>query len=267
MKTSRLLLASLIVNVAVIGSAITYLVLNRGPQSSSNQAETQADSQRRAPASIRSAAGESHSSLQMRSAGDIPSSTASSPSALPAVSLKPGKTFSDSTSSVTQNSSSPKANSGAGISSSTTPGDVAPNRERSFSAPTYANATSALNSGSGTAGGSAPINGSGASTGGSIAAPEIISQPGSLTDDINPQAEGNNFAADGKRVALEEVEYLSDEEVALNFSVTPENEPSEKTAAGKLHAGLTYEQELFRTRWGWQAFSEAQTSARDDLNP
>lgn len=44
---------------------------------------------------------------------------------------------------------------------------------------------------------------------------------------------------------------------------TSQQPPTMIAPAGDSRSGLTYEQELFRTKWGWRAFDQAQRVAAE----
>lgn len=94
-------------------------------------------------------------------------------------------------------------------------------------------------------------------------AAEVSQSVGALTDNIDPAAPGNYLQSEGQRVAVESVDVQSDDPSALNLIVTPDETPA---SPGKSRNGFSYEEELFRMKWGISAFQQAQTFARETAN-
>jgi hypothetical protein len=82
---------------------------------------------------------------------------------------------------------------------------------------------------------------------------------GSLSTEVNPNAPGNSISSSGQTVAVEGAELLEDGSTALDLAVTPSASPS----GTRVRRGFTYEEELFRTKWGWAAYAEAQKVAAE----
>jgi hypothetical protein len=97
-----------------------------------------------------------------------------------------------------------------------------------------------------------------------------------LTSTVNPVALGNSFSHDGQRISVAGVSHSADGEVAgVDLQSAPESAAAaqnqqqasnKKPSAGRQKSsnspykwGLTYEEELFRTKWGWDAFAQAQS--------
>ena len=98
-----------------------------------------------------------------------------------------------------------------------------------------------------------------------------------LTSSVNPGALGNSFTHNGQRVSVADVSHSASGEVAgIDFQSAPESSaaarnqqqaPAGKTSVNRqkksskspYKTGLTYEEELFRTKWGWDAFAQAQS--------
>lgn len=119
--------------------------------------------------------------------------------------------------------------------------------------------------------------------------PELETQP---LRTIDPQLAGHSVTAFGHRAAVEEISQVSGTAgVMLTLSVAPvtpapdgnsplspsattadTDTPSDTEMAAKSQAvsswkGFTYEQELFRTKWGWQAFDQVQKVLRQQHSP
>jgi hypothetical protein len=97
-----------------------------------------------------------------------------------------------------------------------------------------------------------------------VAAAEADSLP------ADPDSPGNFLTFAGRRVA---VESWSPHPAgpSLDLLITAGGEPaaavfSLTTARAERNSrpGLTYEQELFRTKWGWAAFEQVQRAAREE---
>lgn len=109
-----------------------------------------------------------------------------------------------------------------------------------------------------------------------------------LTSNVNPVALGNSFTHNGQRISVADVSHSPGGEVAgIDLQSAPESsatarnqqqassktpsanrqqasnkKPSsnrQKSAKSPYKTGLTYEEELFRTKWGWDAFAQAQS--------
>jgi hypothetical protein len=97
-----------------------------------------------------------------------------------------------------------------------------------------------------------------------------------LTSTVNPVALGNSFSHDGQRISVAGVSHSADGEVAgVDLQSAPEsaataqdqqqasnkkpNASRQKSSNSPYKWGLTYEEELFRTKWGWDAFAQAQS--------
>lgn len=97
-----------------------------------------------------------------------------------------------------------------------------------------------------------------------------------LTSSVSPSALGNSFTHNGQRVSVADVSHSPSGEVAgIDLQSAPESAaaknqqqaPAEKTSVNRQKKssnspykwGLTYEEELFRTKWGWDAFAQAQS--------
>jgi hypothetical protein len=96
---------------------------------------------------------------------------------------------------------------------------------------------------------------------------------------LDPSIPGNSFTFRGNQVALESMQPSSDGNATdLSLAVTPlnssQNAARNSAAADPLKngaknpsgsrsrgRGFTLEEERFRTKWGWAAFSEAQSAA------
>lgn len=88
------------------------------------------------------------------------------------------------------------------------------------------------------------------------AAPVPLQAPS--TGPSDSAAPGDSFAQNGQRITVEETETLPDGEEVLNVSVTDDEGPR---TAFSSKTGFTREQELFRTKWGWEAFDQAGRNA------
>jgi hypothetical protein len=78
-----------------------------------------------------------------------------------------------------------------------------------------------------------------------------------ITDPLSP---GNTLTLNGLRVGIERATFSTDG-TALDVVFTPA--PGGSDPGEIIPSGLTYEQELFRTKWGWAAFEHVQRAARD----
>lgn len=149
----------------------------------------------------------------------------------------------------------------SGVSSSAPPATVPQGASRAVVQGTAATggapaSFSALPSGPSSAG--QPLN---FPSGSEAVTPVAGPAPASLTGDIDPSDPGNSFAANGQRVSVENAETLPNGDQAMDFSVAPDEASLSKDSSGEWSTGFTYEQELFRAKWGWAAFSEAQRAA------
>jgi hypothetical protein len=114
-----------------------------------------------------------------------------------------------------------------------------------------------------------------------------IETPSTQVTRIDYSSPGNSVAFNGQRVAIKSTEHNSnDTGDALNLVAVaepPQNSPaasaddtSQSTPSSKKaslsngsilttanQSGFTYEEELFRSKWGWDAFNEARKFARE----
>jgi hypothetical protein len=92
---------------------------------------------------------------------------------------------------------------------------------------------------------------------------------------VNPDAPGNSIIANAQRVTVEKTTLTDKNETALDLSITSESSLARNDAGtansatgvdSYSHAmkvrGFTYEEELFRTKWGWAAFDQAGRAAQ-----
>lgn len=103
---------------------------------------------------------------------------------------------------------------------------------------------------------------------------------------VEPRLAGHSLTAFGRRAVVEEAGPVSGTTgVMLSLSIDPiTSAPDEilplpepdkiappENAPGSAHMtswkGLSYEQELFRTKWGWQAFDQVQKVLREQQSP
>ena len=97
-----------------------------------------------------------------------------------------------------------------------------------------------------------------------------------LTSSVNPAALGNSFVHNGERISVADVSHSPSGEVAgidlqsaSESAATAKNQRRasnkkpganrQKSSSSPYKWGLTYEEELFRTKWGWDAFAQAQS--------
>lgn len=99
---------------------------------------------------------------------------------------------------------------------------------------------------------------------------------------VDPGASGNSMVLDGVRAEVTGYQkadqspgvglslQLVDAEVEHTSEAKPVDQPAvdASTSPGEAPrwAGLTYEQELFRTKWGWHAFDQVQKALREDTS-
>lgn len=254
MKSSRVLLISLAVNALLFGSLIIYLLLDRRADRLAESAPVTEATTTRAQHPITSP------SRQPAPAAHVSApqarQTQTRPADLPAVTLQPGKTFTQTA----EPESSTTSPSQAASSPTQSDSNFQP-ESRPFSAPTT---SSAISGGSISGGGQAPAGVAASPLSNNAADEVVVATAGSMTGEIDPDGEGNNFVSNGQRVALESIEYLPDDQVALDISVTPAAGAAESKSSGTFKTGFSQEQELFRTRWGWQSFDQAQATAAEN---
>jgi len=95
---------------------------------------------------------------------------------------------------------------------------------------------------------------------------------------VNPVSPGNALVSNGQRVSIQQVlTGVGGRGTALDVIITPAGDTPHYSAsaqsgadvvqnhASRSRAGLTYEQELFRTKWGWAAYNAANRAATWDL--
>ncbi|MCK9588463.1 MAG: hypothetical protein WC076_04945 [Terrimicrobiaceae bacterium] len=81
---------------------------------------------------------------------------------------------------------------------------------------------------------------------------------------VNPDAPGNAISSEGQTVAVEGTELLDDGSTALDLAVSPADTTMlDAKAEGKWPRGFTHEEQLFRAKWGWSAFDQAQKIAAE----
>ncbi len=74
---------------------------------------------------------------------------------------------------------------------------------------------------------------------------------------------GNYLSSDGQRVAVEDVTFNEDGTSSMDLSLTPEDSTP---AAPATRKGYTYEEEMFRLKWGVSAYQHAKSLARSAAN-
>ena len=74
---------------------------------------------------------------------------------------------------------------------------------------------------------------------------------------VDPASPGNQLTAHGQLVQVTAKEPAPEGD-ALHVLITPSNQQNPSSAL----SGFTLEEELFRTRWGWEAFDRIQKAAR-----
>jgi hypothetical protein len=95
---------------------------------------------------------------------------------------------------------------------------------------------------------------------------------------VDPELPGHSLAAFGRRAAVAETgKAPGSNGVILSLEMEPdipaipgENPPlveSVVATATTAWSGFSYEQELFRTKWGWQAFDQVQRLLREQSSP
>lgn len=83
-----------------------------------------------------------------------------------------------------------------------------------------------------------------------------VSIPSSLP--VRSSSPGNSLSHQGQRITVEEAEADS-----LEISINPDP----FTPGKNSNSGLSYEDQLFRTKWGWQAYDQARAAARASSTP
>lgn len=108
----------------------------------------------------------------------------------------------------------------------------------------------------------------------------VTRSPGPIVQQIDPNAQGNSFLVGDQRVSVEGVQTFPGTtalDVGISGSGNGTSSPpatrdskaaSSANSSGlpgyrrnQLTGGFTYEEELFRSKWGWNAFNEAQKTA------
>jgi hypothetical protein len=106
--------------------------------------------------------------------------------------------------------------------------------------------------------------------------PETAETGGRNIVTVKGDAPGNSMVVSGQRVAVERTSLTEENETAMELTISsatsPQNQATSSThppstftgaAPGKFKVrGFTYEEELFRTKWGWTAFDQAQRAVR-----
>lgn len=106
---------------------------------------------------------------------------------------------------------------------------------------------------------------------------ESPSQTGAIVQKVDAAAPGNAFSTSGQRVAVDGVDRATGfraldvaiseigegESVASPARGGTGSDPSggSSRSRGEFGTGFTYEEELFRSKWGWEAFNEARRAA------
>lgn len=96
----------------------------------------------------------------------------------------------------------------------------------------------------------------------SLSSAPISQQPTTpVTKAQTPSEQGNYLVSNGQVIAVESVEVQPNGESFLDLSISPDSTP--KTRSADLHRRpYTYEEELFRMRWGISAYQQAQSVGR-----
>jgi len=99
---------------------------------------------------------------------------------------------------------------------------------------------------------------------------------GPIVVKVDPSAPGNSLTSNGQRLMVDAYASTAEgSELELDVVIEPDASstvlehsegevPNEREARRGMVAtgGLTYEEELFRTKWGWAAFNKIQQAAR-----
>jgi hypothetical protein len=93
---------------------------------------------------------------------------------------------------------------------------------------------------------------------------------------LDPYLPGHSLAAAGQRVYVEGMQYLQPtNQTALDVAVVPETQvasssplPSARAEVGspfpeRFGRGFTYEEELFRSKWGWERYNATMDAAQE----
>ena len=78
---------------------------------------------------------------------------------------------------------------------------------------------------------------------------------------IDPDAPGNSLTIDGRRAGVERLS-VSSGTTALELVIASSGEALSRKQADA--PGFSYEEELFRTKWGWTAFEKTGRAVRED---
>ncbi len=269
MISQRLLYLSLSANLLLAG-IIGGMVLSRFPSSGtatvsqehavnerpadfnpvrsvSQNRPAQAEPVRQTPASIKSPASPSAPS-NSSAAGSWQYAQSSSPatrSSSPAVSSRPSN-----------GSSTAQAQLPASYSN-----DIGSSVSSGASIPaSYGNAAIS-SSGQAVSGGGASVN---------PVALEAIAPTGparTITGPVTPDGSGNSFTDRGQKVAVADAPAAADGSTSedLNVIVTPDpnSTATDSSSSGGRPVAFTRDQDLFRAKWGWGAYGEAQRVAWD----
>lgn len=87
-----------------------------------------------------------------------------------------------------------------------------------------------------------------------------------LTGTVQPDGSGNSFTDKGQKVAVADAAAADGSATGdLNVIVSPDPNATstDSSSTGEKAAAFTHDQDLFRAKWGWGAYGEAQRAAWD----
>ncbi len=99
---------------------------------------------------------------------------------------------------------------------------------------------------------------------GGPSSPAVLSSAAAAPVPANPADKGNHFTAHGQRIEVTASEPSADGPI-LHIQLTETSRTSSAHPSDQ-RLGFTLEEELFRTKWGWEAFDRVQRAALQEAS-